>query len=64
MLPRFIDRTRTVFFLCDLQEAFRPVLSESGRVVRTASRMVEAARILNIPLLLTEQSPDSTPPGG
>jgi nicotinamidase-related amidase len=47
----------TVFVLVDLQEAFAPVVKDFGKLVKNAQILVDAAQILKIPLLVTEQYP-------
>jgi hypothetical protein len=45
----------TRFFLCDMQERFRTAISHFPYIAETSSRLVNAAKILNIPLIVTEQ---------
>eukprot|EP00050_Salpingoeca_kvevrii_P022635 m.129682 g.129682 ORF g.129682 m.129682 type:complete len:196 (-) comp9773_c0_seq2:2746-3333(-) len=48
---------RTVFLLCDVQEKFRLHIHQMPTVIETCRRLVEASKILDIPLLVTEQYP-------
>ncbi|KAH9843717.1 Isochorismatase hydrolase [Rhodofomes roseus] len=53
---------RTVFFVCDLQAKFRPAIHAFGSVVATATKMLKMAKVLDVPVLVTEQSPRSLGP--
>ncbi|KAI0723509.1 Isochorismatase hydrolase [Earliella scabrosa] len=48
---------RTVFFLCDVQTRFRTLTHGFDHVVATSSKMLKLAKILDIPLVITEQNP-------
>ncbi|KAL8566402.1 Isochorismatase domain-containing protein 1 [Nucella lapillus] len=48
---------KTVFFLCDMQERFKPAIKYFDDIVKVAKRLTEATRILDIPLVVTEQYP-------
>jgi len=52
-----LPEKRTAFFLCDIQEKFRPALSHFEQIVEAAKKLVQASKILNVPLVVTEQNP-------
>ncbi len=47
----------TAFFLCDIQEKFRPAIDHLDHVIEVSARLLNASKILNIPLVVTEQYP-------
>jgi nicotinamidase-related amidase len=51
-----IDPTRSLLLVIDFQERLMPVIHEGERAVRNASRLIEAARLLRVPCLFTEQN--------
>jgi nicotinamidase-related amidase len=51
-----LARDRTALVVVDVQEAFRPYES-FGRVASACAKLVEAARILGLPALVSEQYP-------
>lgn len=51
----FLPAKRTVFFLCDLQEKFRSVVLYFDEIVQTAGKLLQASKLLDIPLVVTEQ---------
>ncbi|MBM3308905.1 MAG: hydrolase [Candidatus Altiarchaeales archaeon] len=53
----FLDRNDTVLIVVDVQEKFRPVVFEFDRVVRNVRKIVEGFRVLNVPVVVTEQYP-------
>ncbi|KAH9918153.1 Isochorismatase hydrolase [Fomitopsis serialis] len=53
---------RTVFFVCDLQAKFRPAIHGFDSVVATANKMLKMAKVLDVPVLVTEQNPRSLGP--
>jgi nicotinamidase-related amidase len=55
--PRILDRDRSVLLLIDLQEGYRGKLINESRVVATAAKLLGAAGLLGIPVVLTEQYP-------
>ncbi|XP_078589592.1 isochorismatase domain-containing protein 1-like [Branchiostoma floridae x Branchiostoma japonicum] len=46
------------FFLCDMQERFRPAIKFFPEILQIGQRLVEASKILDIPLIVTEQYPN------
>ena len=53
--PRTLDRARTVLVVIDVQEAYRGRTVEHERMVRAVRRLIEAAKVVGVPLLATEQ---------
>eukprot|EP01104_Vermistella_antarctica_P021300 TRINITY_DN9544_c0_g1_i1.p1 TRINITY_DN9544_c0_g1~~TRINITY_DN9544_c0_g1_i1.p1 ORF type:complete len:204 (-),score=51.98 TRINITY_DN9544_c0_g1_i1:185-796(-) len=47
----------TAFFLCDVQERFASIIHHFDSVVHIARRMTDAAKLLNIPVIGTQQYP-------
>ncbi|XP_065368056.1 isochorismatase domain-containing protein 1-like [Calliphora vicina] len=48
----------TLFMLCDVQEKFRPAMPLFNNLIGNAKRLTAAGKILNVPLLVTEQNPE------
>ena len=55
--PKILDSAKTVFVIVDLQEAFRAAISDFPLVASRAAMAVRGFRILNIPVIVTEQYP-------
>ncbi|XP_064799636.1 isochorismatase domain-containing protein 1 isoform X1 [Oncorhynchus masou masou] len=47
----------TVFFCCDMQERFRPAIKYFGDIISVGQRLLQGARILGIPVIVSEQYP-------
>jgi nicotinamidase-related amidase len=52
-----LDRERTALVVVDVQEGFRPVIDGFEDVVRQAAILVQGARVLGLPVVVTEQYP-------
>lgn len=55
--PNVLRRERSVLLVIDVQESYRGKLFEEDRLVEAAARLLRAAEILGIPVVLTEQYP-------
>jgi nicotinamidase-related amidase len=51
-----LERERTALIVVDVQEAFRPYASFAG-VTRACAKLIEAARVMALPALVSEQYP-------
>ncbi|XP_077099543.1 isochorismatase domain-containing protein 1 [Siphateles boraxobius] len=47
----------TVFFCCDMQERFRPAIKYFGDIISVGQRLLQGARILGVPMVVSEQYP-------
>ena len=52
-----LDRGRAALAVIDVQEAFRPAVLDFDRVAANIGVLVQGARILGLPVLVTEQYP-------
>jgi nicotinamidase-related amidase len=52
-----LDRNRAALAVIDVQEGFRPAVLEFDKVAHNVGVLVQAARILGLPVLVTEQYP-------
>ena len=55
---RVADAARSVLLVIDLQESYRDKLHEEARTVTGASRLLRAAGVLGVPVIVTEQYPE------
>ena len=56
--PPRLAREKAIFLVCDVQERFRPVIHGFEHCVHVSSQMMRAAKILDVPVLVTEQYPE------
>lgn len=54
---RVLDRDTSLLLVIDLQESYRGKLHREEGVVAASRRMIEAAHLLGVPILVTEQYP-------
>jgi nicotinamidase-related amidase len=54
---RLLDRGRAALVVVDVQEAFRPAVLDFDRVAAGAATLVRSARILDLPVIVTQQYP-------
>ncbi|CAI5447149.1 unnamed protein product [Caenorhabditis angaria] len=52
-----INPSNSALFVCDLQEKFSKTIQYFPEIVQTSRRLIDAARILEIPTVVTEQYP-------
>lgn len=52
-----LSRESAALAVIDMQEAFRPSISDFGEVAARIARAVEGARLLEVPVIVTEQYP-------
>ena len=53
--PRRLERARSALLVVDLQERLLPAMWEPDRVVRNVARLIRGSRLLQVPILATEQ---------
>jgi len=52
-----LDRSRAVLAVIDVQEAFRPAVLDFEQVAQNTAILVQGARRMGVPVLITEQYP-------
>jgi nicotinamidase-related amidase len=52
-----LDRSRAALIVIDVQEGFRPVITKFEEIVYRIGLMVQAAKLLEVPIIVTEQYP-------
>jgi nicotinamidase-related amidase len=57
MKPEVLDRNRSVLLLIDVQERLFPHVYEHQRMLTRVDLLLTAAKLMQVPLLLTEQYP-------
>lgn len=55
--PRILDRHHSTLVVVDVQEAYRGLTVEPERMVRGVRRLIEAAQVVGVPIVVTEQYP-------
>jgi nicotinamidase-related amidase len=54
---RTIDRDRTALLVIDFQQRLMPAIHDASSVLANAGRLIEAAKKLGVPAIVTEQYP-------
>jgi nicotinamidase-related amidase len=54
-----IEAVNTMLLICDIQEVFRYRIENFDNMVENCAYLIEVAKILNIPLIVTEQNPEA-----
>jgi nicotinamidase-related amidase len=55
--PRVLERDASVLLIIDVQEGYRGHTIEHDRMVRSVRRLLEAATLVRVPVIATEQYP-------
>jgi nicotinamidase-related amidase len=55
--PRLLDPSDTLLLVIDVQERFRPVMKGFDTMVKGCVRLIKTFKILELPILVTEQYP-------
>uniref|UniRef100_A0A336MHZ2 Isochorismatase domain-containing protein 1 n=1 Tax=Culicoides sonorensis TaxID=179676 RepID=A0A336MHZ2_CULSO len=54
----YLEAKKTLFLLCDLQEKFRPGMKLFDPIIKNTAKLLQAGKILNVPLIATEHYPE------
>jgi len=60
--PSLLKRSGTVLALIDMQEGFRPLMADFDELSERLGLLVEACRLLGVPIVVTEQYPKGLGP--
>ena len=52
-----ISVPKTALFVCDIQEKFAKNIKYFPQVVENTSKLLQASKVMNIPVIYTEQYP-------
>ena len=55
--PNILELSRSALLIIDMQEAFRASIKDFDKFAQRIAVATQAARLLNMPLLVTEQYP-------
>ena len=55
--PSLLDRKRSALVVIDMQEAFRRIIGEFEQTTERIALMVQACKLLRVPIVVTEQYP-------
>src|SRR5215472_4579415 len=57
-----LELTRAALAVIDMQEAFRPKIDSFGEIAARIATMTKAAKLLDLPIIVTEQYPKGLGP--
>lgn len=57
MAKHLLDVKNSILLVIDIQEKFLPIIPAGECLVRKAQALIEAAKVLNIPIIVSEQYP-------
>jgi len=52
-----LKKNKTAFIIIDVQERLMPVIFNNSEMFENVNRLIEGSKILNVPLIVTEQYP-------
>ena len=52
-----LKASKSALFLCDMQVKFAPNIAYFPQIVKNSKRVFDAAQVMNVPVLATEQYP-------
>src|SRR5271170_8039949 len=55
--PTLLDNENSLLLIIDVQESFRKIIQDFGNLTRNISILVEASKILSLPVIVSEQYP-------
>ncbi len=55
--PSLLDRRRAALAVIDMQEGFRPIIADFDETASRIALMVEACKLFDLPIIVTEQYP-------
>ena len=61
-VPKALDAANTVLLLIDFQERLFPVMHDKEKLLQNVVKLTKGARVLEIPVILTEQYPKGLGP--
>ncbi|XP_024881272.1 isochorismatase domain-containing protein 2-like [Temnothorax curvispinosus] len=54
-----LQHGKTALFICDVQEKFAKAIFQFDRIVQNSTKLINALKIMNVPMLVSEQNPKS-----
>ena len=62
MRPELMEWESSLLLIIDIQQRLMPAIDQGSDVILNAGRLIEAARMLEVPAVVTEQNPDGLGP--